>query len=223
MKGRHGGPLLFCLAALSSSAVFAQSPQAASKVTRSASAQNQRITLSDLLRHGMPFGLIKFDVPTPPGSSELSSSRLAVLDIHHGLRLFRIDGSNLTEEFAWHPLKGDEIFWTTLEPFPSLELPGVIVWSNAEQSYGEGIVVCYVARKPQIVYRGYGFDLSDLDGDGIPEILQYSPYHYDPKFAMVLTWNGERFVEVKRMAIADLYAKDIVAVIQAAKRQSPKK
>lgn len=174
--------------------------------------------LSDLFRCGFPYGLIEFDVPNPPGSPTLSSPRVAVLDKRHGLRIFRAFGDSLVEEFALRP--PDPTTWNTLQEFPSDQLPGVVLWSDAEEAHSAGIIVCYVKGKPRVIFRGGEFDLADLDGDGIPEIVQYPEYQtYTAKSVTVLTWNGRTYVQVKQMPIADLYSKDVVSAIRAAKKK----
>lgn len=181
-------------------------------------AKDRNLQLSEIFRQGLPYGLLRLDVPNPSGSLESSTPRLAVLDTAHRLHIFGVDGTKLTEEFALRP-GPDPLVWDTLEGFPSDDLPGVVLWSSAEETHSEGIIICYLAGKAQIVFRGSTFFLADIDFDGIPEILEYLGSDYEPKLVMLWTWNGHRFVKVKQIAIGDLYSKGAVAAIRAAKAQ----
>jgi hypothetical protein len=186
--------------------------------TRNRPTPSKNEQLSDIFRNGLPYGLIEFDVPNRSDAPVASSPRLAVLDQNNLLQIFKINGTTLIQEFTLRP--PESITWHTLQWFPSYNLAGVVLWSDAEESRSSGIIICYVSGKPRVVFRGGEFDLADLDGDGIPEVLQYPKYDtYEPKSVTVWTWNGRRYVSVKQMPIADLYSKDVVAAIRAAKKQ----
>ena len=180
-------------------------------------ALDNSLDLPRLFSQGLPAGMVEFDVDNPPGSSYPRSPRLAVLD-KHGLRIFRAEGVSLTREFALPDPEG--IPWDTLESFPEGVLSGVVIWTSLGASRTGGAVICYVAGHPQVVFEGACFDFVDLVFDGIPEILSSkcdTEMDKPTQYVTVWTWDGQRYVKVKDVAVADLYSKAIVAAVREAK------
>ena len=180
--------------------------------------------MSDILRNGVPRGLIEFNVPNPPGSLHLYTPRLAVVD-GSGLRIYRIEGSNrseLVEEFALTQPLGAEP-WDVIETFPARDaLPGIVLWASTDVSYSLGTVVCYVNGRPQVVFRGQYFDFAHLYLEDIPEILVEQGVGFEasipPKSVIVWTWNGRAYVKVEEVATDQLYSQDVVKAIRAAQK-----
>lgn len=186
-------------------------------------AQPKRVELASLFSKGLPYGLYEFDVPSPPGSLTLYTTRLAVLD-DDGLRIFTVEDSMLTEEFA---LRGPyPTAWDRLDAFPGATFtgsshPGVVLWKDEEVSYSGATVVCYVRGRPQVVFEGEWVDFVQLDNPEIPEIVteEYDGYSEEPtKFGTVWAWNGNKYVKVKRIALADLHSKDVLAEVFAVEK-----
>lgn len=183
-------------------------------------AQGGSLPLSTLFHQGLPNGLVEFYVPNshPEKSLYPSDPRLAVLDTS-GLRIFSVQGTTLVQEFALpHP---EPVPWDTLESFPSRGLPGVVLWASEEAAYAAGTVVCYVERKPRVVFEGYYLDFADFDLNGIPEILtkryasQDSP---QPESVTVWAWNGKEYVRVVTVTPDQLWSKAVVDAVRRAKQ-----
>jgi hypothetical protein len=186
--------------------------------------QDRSQQLSDIFRNGLPHGLIQFNVLNPPGSPELYTPRLAMLD-RSGLHIYKREESNrsdLIQEF-FLPNRPDKEPWDTLEAFPARdELPGVVLWASAGVSYSLGTVVCYAKGKPRVVFQGQYFDFAHIALDDIPEILVEQGVGFEAsspaKSVIVWTWNGSRYVRVEEVAVDQLYSQDVVKAIRAAQK-----
>jgi len=194
-----------------------QSP--AKQASQAKPATEKRTDFPALFRHGLPFGLIEFYVADPPGSKTLYTRRLAALD-ESGLRIFKEIGSSLTEEFVLP--SSEPGYWNMLEAFPGGNLAGVVLWAGGETPEEEGTVVAYLRGQPQVVFKGEYLDFVRLQPlENIPEIVTEegnSELDQPAKFGTIWAWNGEKYVMVKRIALADLSSKDVLAAVLAAEK-----
>lgn len=176
------------------------------------------LKLSDLLRGGLPAGLVQFEVPDATGHyawiSHLALLKNDLLEIYKPEDDTR---QSLVLQFSLaKPSEVNE--WEELTAFPSgYYFPGLIIYGSGETPREETTVVCYVRGKFQVVFRGGVADFVDLDLDGYPEILEWdsaSEAAAVPTKATVWAWNGEKYVVAVTVPGKEFCTKQVLEAVR---------
>jgi hypothetical protein len=181
-------------------------------------AAHRKLPISELLGKGLPAGLILFDL-NQSRDKYPSDPRLALLD-ESGLQIYRVDDRALVQEFFLSHPKPQS--WNELQNFPSTsKLFGVVLWGTEEYDHAFATVVCSVMGEFKVVFEGQDVGFTDLDFDGIPEILaeEYSSQDAEePEHVTAWTWNGKEFVKVGRVRPSQLRSEGLIQAIRRSRQ-----
>ena len=199
----------------------------AEEITRS-EAEHDRVPRSVLPIHGEPKSIITVHVNRwDPLIS--TSSRLAVFyyDETSNSNTLRMFAGPLDDLSLVYSVTDSEskISWTEMDQFPSIRLPGVVLWGSETMERDSATVICHTTKGFRVVFEGFGVSFLELDNDGIPEVFSSSYPEFDAGYTddrhefMVHTWNGTEFVLVKKFQVWEKrFSNDIIRAVREVKK-----